>query len=216
MKDYIIDENERKQYITSFIREKNGTLSVEFADGRVFRNIEYNDENIEKIVGIQEEQARRGIDHYKVFKNNETKSRIKTAAAFIGTLGASIGATFIPAINQAIESANPLVVCLGIGAVTVVGTIPAYANLRRNSQIVEELDKIKYRNNHRRELATIREHENSLAGLDINRTGWMKRVEDPFSIANIDRFGIEDLETIVDNINVENQLGFTYAKRKVH
>lgn len=216
MKEYIIDENERKQYITNFTREKNGTLSVEFADGRVFNNIEYSDENIEKIITIQEEQARRGIDHYKVFKRRLNTSKIKTAAAFVGTLGASIGATFIPAVSQAVESNHPLVVCLGIGAVTVLGTIPAYAKLYRDSKVVEELDKIKYRDTHRKELATIRDHENSLAGLDQHRTGWMKRVEDPFSIANIDRYDIEDLETIVDNINVENNLGLTYVKRKVH
>ena len=215
MKEYIIDDAEKKKYVTRFYKEKNGSISVEFADGRVFRNIEYSDENIDKLIAKQEAQAKRGLDHYKTFKARLKRSQAKTGLSFAGTLGLSIAAAnYIPAISELVDKSNPLVVCLGIGVVTVLGTIPAYAKLYKDGKIVEELDKVKYRNSHQDELESIDEYPNALAGLDPNKTGWMKRVTDPFSIANVDRYGIEDLETIVSNINNEKQFGFTYEKTK--
>ena len=51
MKEYIIAEEEKKKYITNFKRDRNGSISVQFADGRIFEDVEYCPENIEKIHG---------------------------------------------------------------------------------------------------------------------------------------------------------------------
>ena len=214
MKEYIITEEERKKYITNFARVNNGTISVQFADGRVFEDVEYCPENIEKLVKVQEAQAKRGIDHYRVFKNRMNASRVKTALSFAGTLGLSIGATMIPAVSEAVDSAHPLVVCLGIGALTVLGTIPAYAKLYRDTQVVDELDKLKYRDAHKSELDSMNNYSNALAGIERRKSNWMRRTNNPFSVINVDKYDIEDLEMIVDNISNEKSLGFTYAKIK--
>ena len=214
MKEYIIDEDEKKKYITYFGRDKSGNISIQFADGRVFENVEYNEENIEKLERVQEEQAARGLSHYKIFKNRLNVSKVKTALSFAGSLGLSIGATMIPAVSQAVDNTHPVVVCLGIGALTVLGTIPAYAKLYRDSKVVEELDKLKYRNSHRDELDSIDEYQNAFAGMNSGKSRWIKRTDNPFSVVNVDRYEIEDLQTIVENINNEKSLGLTYAKVK--
>lgn len=215
MEEYIIDEAEKKKYVKKFKREKDGSLSVEFADGRVFRKLEYSEENLAKLVAKQEAQAKRGLEHYKTFKARFNRSQAKTGLSFAGTLGLSIAAAnYVPQVSELIDKSNPLVVCLGIGVVTVLGTIPAYAKLYKDSKVLEELDKIRYRNSHQDELDCVDVYPNSLAGLDVNRTGWMRRLDDPFSVANIDRYRIEDLETIVSNVDSERQFGFTYEKVK--
>lgn len=214
MKEYIIAEEEKKKYITNFKRDRNGSISVQFADGRIFEDVEYCPENIEKIVRVQEEQVKRGIDHYRVFKNRMNLSRIKTAISFAGTLGLSIGATMIPAVSEAVDSTHPLVVCLGIGALTVLGTIPAYAKLYRDIQVVDELDKLKYRDAHKSELDSMNDYYNSLAGIERSKKNWMRRSNNPFSVVNVDKYDIEDLEKIVENISNEKSLGFTYARIK--
>ena len=214
MKEYIIDEDEKKRYITYFGRDKSGNISIQFADGRVFENVEYNEENIEKLERVQEEQAARGLRHYKIFKNRLNMSKLKTAASFAGSLGLSIGATMIPAVSRAVDNTHPVVVCLGIGALTVLGTIPAYAKLYRDSKVLEELNKLKYRNAHRDDLDSIDEYQNAFAGMNSGKSRWIKRTDNPFSVVNVDRYEIEDLQTIVENINNEKSLGLTYAKVK--
>ena len=195
-------------------RDKSGNISIQFADGRVFENVEYNEENIEKLERVQEEQAARGLRHYKIFKNRLNMSKLKTAASFAGSLGLSIGATMIPAVSRAVDNTHPVVVCLGIGALTVLGTIPAYAKLYRDSKVVEELNKLKYRNAHRDDLDSIDEYQNAFAGMNSGKSRWIKRTDNPFSVVNVDRYEIEDLQTIVENINNEKSLGLTYAKVK--
>ena len=74
MKNYALNSSEAERFITDVRENSNGTLTITFADGKVFRNIAYTPENIQKIIAQQEEQAAKGISNYKVFKRKESRA----------------------------------------------------------------------------------------------------------------------------------------------
>lgn len=213
MKNYCLDKDEEGRYIVAvYPNEKNGTLSIELANGRVFKKIVACEENLEKIAAIQEEQARKGIAEYKTFKSKETASIFKTAISGVGILTAGVGASFIPAI-QDLSTQHPVTVFAGIGAIAVLGSIPAYAKLKKDHARVKELDKLRYREEHLDELNRFRQYPNSLVGLRSSVVSYIKGEDDPFGILGIDYYDFDDLETIVSNIQTEEAFGFTYTRR---
>ena len=215
MKNYIIDGKDTSQYIQDVSRNANGTLSIVFADGRVFKNIIFCDENIEKIIAVQEEQAQKGIEKYRVFKGRERASFLKTMLSGIGVFAASSAATYIPVVSDALQSKSSLSIACGIGAITVLGTIPAYVKLSRERSRVEELDKLRYRSEHLEDLQNFRDYPNALVGVNPSVANWMRKEEDPFCILYIDKYELEDLEQIVSNIQIEKTYDFTYKKGKM-
>ena len=214
MKNYILDGKGEESYIAKVIECKDGSLSVKFADGRVFNNVEACDENLQKIIAVQEEQALKGIEHYKEFKTKECNATALTVLSGIGALGISTGVSMIPAVQTALSSENPVVVAAGIGVITILGTIPALTKLCREKKRVKELDKLRYRKNHLSDLKRFKKYPNSLAGVDTSVAEWMKTSDDPFCILNIDEYSRDDLEQIMSNIRVEKEYDFTYEKGK--
>lgn len=213
MKDYILNEEEAASYIRDVRKNSNGTLSVEFGDGKVFSNIIECEENLQKIISAEEAQAKKGIENYATFRDEVRKSRKRTFLSGVGAFALSTGATFIPAVSSAISGQNPLFVCAGIGAITVLGMIPAYAKLKKDSSKVEELDKLRFRQKYFSALQNFRNYPNALSGINPQVANWIWRNEDPFCILNIDAYDKEDLEKIVENIGVEETYHFTYQKR---
>ena len=212
MKDYTIDGKNREKYIKCIEKHKDGTMSVIFADGRVFNNIDYCQENLEKVIAVQEEQAKKGIENYKKFKTGETKATALSIISGLFTLTFSTGVTMIPQVNEALSSQSPVVVATGIGLITILGTIPALAKLHREKSKVKELDKLSYRNKHKKELDSFSDYPNALSGLYPDTAKWISSTKDPFSILNVDEYSLYDLEQIVSNIKVEKEYDFTYRK----
>ena len=128
------------------------------------------------------------------------------------TLTFSTGVTMIPQVNEALSSQSPVVVATGIGLITILGTIPALAKLRREKSKVKELDKLSYRNKHKKELDSFSDYPNALSGLYPDTAKWISSTKDPFSILNVDEYSLYDLEQIVSNIKVEKEYDFTYRK----
>ena len=54
MRNYITDKKGTEQFIREVKKGANGTLTLKFADGKVFKNITACDENINKIIETQE------------------------------------------------------------------------------------------------------------------------------------------------------------------
>ena len=77
------------------------TLEVHFADGKVFKNVKYDKENLDKIIKRQEEQAAQGVENLPVFKRRLTLSGIMAAASIVG--GPFIAANVVPAVEQAMQ-----------------------------------------------------------------------------------------------------------------
>lgn len=214
MKNYALNASEAASFITDIRRNANGTLTIHFADGKVFRNVAYTSENIEKIIAQQEVQAANGINNYKVFKNRKNSEEGKLLVTGLGLAGTMFGATFIPAVQQSLNQPNGWVIMAGAGVVLAIGTIPRYAKLVRERRRVKELDKLRYRQEHLEDLRAYQQYPNALSGLTPRVANWIRSESDPFGILNIDEYDEEDLRYICGNIQTEKEYAFQYKKRK--
>lgn len=227
MKDYRVNKKEQPAYIieavpgTYTVQEKGKTADVEtlevhFADGKVFKNVKYDKENLDKIIKRQEEQAAQGVENLPVFKRRLTLSGIMAAASIVG--GPFIAANVVPAVEQAMQvESDPTRISLATGVLVLCGVIPSAVSALKNLPIIKELKKIKYRDEHREQLDHFDDYENALVGLtEAQQTDYLEAKstqEDPFCITKIDQFTIGEMETIVENIEREKAFQFTYVNR---
>ena len=221
MKDFRLDRKADPKYIvdvkTTMVEtaaendqtEQTEALSIVFADGRVFKNVVYSEENLAKIIAQQEKQAKAGVENIGVFEKRKTRAGIMTAASIAG--GPVIGAVVAGLLP------NPFTVAVAAGVLTIATAIPAVYSLVKNSGKVSELRKIKYRDEHRKKLNEYSNFENALVGLPRRKQKWFAEMAesegDPFSIVEIDSFSQRDLEQIVENMDTEKTYGFTYVKK---
>lgn len=219
MKDYRLDRKANPDYIldvkTRVIKpeteegKETEVLSVVFADGRVFKNVRYDQENMDTIIQQQNEQAQEGVENIGAFVSRKKMAGIMTGASIVGgpVIGA-VAATLLP---------NPVTAAIGAGILTVSALVPSVCSLVRNSSKVRELEKIKYRDEHLEELRTYSTYPNALVGLSSSKRRWFEEMAeekaDPFCITEIDAYSKGDLEQIVDNMNTEKKYGFTYVKK---
>ena len=91
MKDFRLDRKADPKYILDVTTSKDTTrtedgkkvqetLSVKFADGRVFKNVNFDEENIAKIIAQQEKQAKAGVGNISVFEKRKTKAGVISSA----------------------------------------------------------------------------------------------------------------------------------------
>lgn len=209
-RDYILDVNTRENKPTVEGGESTEELLITFADGRVFRDVQFNEESIRKIIKQQEAQAKAGVENINVFEKRKTRSGIMTGAAIVG--GPVIGALAATAIT------NPIALAIGTGVLTLAAAVPAACSLIKNTGKVSELRKIKYRDEHSTELREYPNYRNALVGLSARKREWFESMEeeghDPFCITEIDSYTQSDLEQIVQNIATEKKYQFTYTPRR--
>lgn len=232
MKDYRINKKEHQDDILEVRpsqpsidekgqKVKTDSVDVYFADGKVFRDVKKTPRELRKINERQEAQVDTGIENLAKFRERVAKSKIGLGASVAtGTLSSIILATspmVTPIFN--IEP-NPVTITVAGVTIALCGAIPAGIGLVKNLPIVEELEKLKYRNEHRKELDSIGVYPNALAGLSNDQARRIRRCmsaedepKDPFSVAEVDQFSQQDLETIVDNIQREKTYEFEYVKR---
>lgn len=205
MQDYTLDEKEKENYILKVRKNSNKTLDIVFANGRVFKNIEYNEENIEKIIKTQENQVDKAIAREKVFKDKYGYAQ----AATILSLSLSTAVSTIGGMVLVNNSIDPIIIGTGIGALMIFGNIPAACKLIKSRKRVAELEKLSYRNEHKEQLDQMKKYENALSGLPKKKQH-LFRQKDAFSILNVDDFSKGDMETIVENIEKEESFQFVY------
>lgn len=209
MKDYSLNERERKSFITDVYHKEDDTYMIVFADGRVFDNIEVCDENFNKIVEIQEEQARRGIENMHLFQKRVSKTGFITALVGTALISTGIIGYFETPIMQ---TQDPILVTTSYGLIAIMGIVPCLAKLKKDGDKITELKKLLYRNVHKRELDQYRDYPNALSGIDRQKRKNMENFEDPFNILNMDSFTEEDLRMIVSNIHREKGYQFVYKQ----
>lgn len=215
MKDYSLTKEQQKDYLLDFKLKQNGeeeTYDVVYADGKVFGHVTANEENLAKIERVQEAQAKNGVANKHVFVSRRSKSGVLTALSAAVSGFAGYGLTIMAATAGLMPEGLPI--AAGVGLITILGTIPAFAKLLKNHGKVKELEKIEYRDEHAEALAHIDDYANSLSGVSSKVVSLLEGEENPFSILNIDRFTQADLETIVDNMEREKKSGFVYTKAK--
>ena len=207
MKDYTLNKDSKKKFIKDikFTGENNETMTVIFADGTQFPDVEVTDENIEKIRQYQEVQARRGVQHLSTFK-------LKSAVSIIGSLGIS-GVTYAMA-----DYFGQLGTNFGYGMGGVVGIAGSAVALTllyyyfKYDGISDELEKVQYRDEHRATLNSYLQYPNSLSGVRHRKyfEACARDGLDPYSVISMDGYDKRDLEKIVENITREKQYQFQY------
>lgn len=209
MEVYVSKREEKRGYIKELKYCKDGTLKVEFADGRSFSNIRQCDENIEKINKVQEEQAKEGLENYVTFKSRFAKSII-----YLGSCGV---AYTIAAIGAFTGQLDPITFGCTYGIISIFGCIPSMLKLAINKNKIKELDKIKFRDENIDKLKSYKKYDNSLVGLSNCAKAYLLNYGDkegnPFNMVRIDDYTKNDLETIVSNIDNEDSLGLEYVKK---
>ena len=212
MKDYSIGES-KKNYILRIEERNDGTFDVVFADGSRFTDVEANKENISKVIQIQEKQAKTGIANKAVFIGRRTKAGIMSFLSAGALLAGATAISNIPAVSNMLASQNPLTIGAGIGMITILGSIPAFAKLVKESEKVTELEKLDYLAKNRSKLEDYRSYHNALRGLNRRSYTHFKGNEDPYCLLDIDEYEKKDLEIMMENIRKEDALGFSYKKR---
>ncbi len=221
MKDYTLSKDEERDYIKDFIEEANGTYTVVFASGKKFTNISPTDNNLATLIRQQEAQARDAVANYDRFV---IKRNIDGVLTTLSGVAAGIGGhaiSMLPLVQSTIGN-NPFVVAAGIGTIAVLGAIPMGAKLVRDCGRVRELKKIKMRDENAERLnqiLTSLEHRNRLQGLkqeskdrlrEVMHEGW-----NPWSIMFVDEpyFDLKEMQTLLDNGEIQDKYGFEYTKR---
>ena len=214
MKDYSLDKEQSKHYIKDFRTVKTETgdaYEIIFADGTVFKNVQANEANLQKIETIQEEQAKKGVENKETFISRRTKTGVLTGLSAVAAGVAGYGLTTL-ASTMGFVDPTAITFAIGTGVITILGSIPAFSKLMQNHAKVKELEKIEYRDTHTEQLENIEAYANSLVGVPSKVARLIEEEQNPFSILNIDSFSQEDLETIIDNMEREKQTGLQYVK----
>lgn len=214
MKDYSLDKEQSKHYIKDFRTVKTETgdaYEIIFADGTVFKNVQANEANLQKIETIQEEQAKKGVENKETFISRRTKTGVLTGLSAVAAGVAGYGLTTL-ASTMGLVDPTALTFAIGTGVITILGSIPAFSKLVQNHGKVKELEKIEYRDTHKEQLGNIEAFANSLVGVPSKVARLIEEEQNPFSILNIDSFSQEDLETIIDNMEREQKTGLQYVK----
>ena len=229
MKDYRLDRKAEPNYILGVTRKDHevvdeagkpiSTLHVRFADGRTFKKLVCNEENVAKVIKQQEEQAKKGVENISVFEKRKTKAGIMTGAAIIG--GPLIASAADSLVNVATQTeSNPVSLCISAGVITLATLVPGIYSLIKNSSKVKELKKIKFRNDNREQLQTFPQYENALVGLPKRKQRWFENVvdneSDPFCITEIDEYTENDLRQIMKNMDTEKTYQFAYTAKPNH
>ena len=213
MKDYRI--NKKGDYIKTINQRtlSDGTevLDVKFADGRVFKRVLCNKENMQKIVNQQEKQAEEGIALLPELKKRLTCQGIITGCT--GALSTIAGYEVI----QSLQSEESILIPLSLGLLTVTSFMLGLIPFIKNKLVIKEIEKIKYREEHRHDLRAYVYYPNSLVGVKETATDILNDAReqnlDPFYTINIDCFSKKDMKKIVENVKTERKYQFTYGPK---
>lgn len=201
MKDYSLNPEERKQFITSY-RIKNNEIIVKLASGENYV-IPYNEQNEKKVLSRMEKQAENTTDIKNKLSKSNGKSRV-----FLLWSAALFTFLFLPAILLGQAS---VITYLGV-SVTLLNIVLYSCGLIFNKLKQRDIAKQKYFLEHRQELNdNVNNNKNMLLGLSKKAKKQIEQapVERPvFDINTIDSYSLKDIKTLRDNIQRELAFGF--------
>lgn len=220
MKDYTITKDEKKDYIIDFIENDNGTYTVLFADGKKFI-VSSTDKNFDILVKQQETQAQEAVANYSKFVLKRNIGRALTPLSGIAAGVGGYALSTLPVVQNAVGD-NPVALAVGIGTIALLGAIPFGSKLVRDSGKVNELKKIKMRDENVGRLNQIlksEEYKNRYQGLKQSSKERLSELvsegADPWSIIYINEpyFDLEEMQILLDNGDIQDTFGFEYIRR---
>ena len=220
MKDYTITKDEKKDYIIDFIENDNGTYTVLFADGKKFI-VSSTDKNFEILAKQQEAQAQEAVANNSKFVLKRNIGRALTPLSGIAAGVGGYALSTLPVVQNAVGD-NPVALAVGIGTIALLGSIPFCSKLIKDSGKVNELKKIKMRDENVGRLNQIlksEEYKNRYQGLKQSSKERLSELvsegADPWSIIFIDEpyFDLEEMQILLDNGDIQDTFGFEYIRR---
>ena len=98
----------------------------------------------------------------------------------------------------------------GCAGVAVISKLILYAKEKRHfkkkQKLRDEKEKLEFINDNGKVLRSFPKYSNSLAGLNSDQSNHIKFCGLPFTVLDVNKFKIEDLERIVDNIRIEKEI----------
>ena len=210
MKDYSLNEKDRKDFVLDFDVTKDGKIIVNYANGKRIP-LPYNQKNEQILIQKMEEQVKMASSDEKKYIDKKDR-HLKWFNRMLFTVIFSTIVIFV-AENVWLDTIYGLI--LSFSTIYGVSFIAQYVHinnlledLQKNKKFLEIQDKIN---------KNIRSNNNVLVDVSKNTREVIKAFPLEKEVFNINSFNYvpeRDLETIVENIDRNERFGFDYTEQE--
>lgn len=210
MKDYSLNETDRKDFVLDFDVTKDGKIIVNYANGKKIP-LPYNQKNEQILIQKMEEQVKMASSDEKKYIDKKDKY----INNFYRMLIISVLSAAIILVNEAVWLDSIYALALSFSAIYGVASIARnihYRNLledlQKNKRFLEIQDKIN---------ENIRSNQNVLVDVSKNTREVIKSFPLEKEVFNVNSFNFVpecDLETIIENIERNERFGFDYTEQE--
>ena len=198
MKDYSLNEEERKSFVLNYDKLSESSISVNFADGKIYfiPNTESNENKLESKMIEQASNCDGKIS--KLHRSNAINALLILTVITLISVG-----IFSSNINGA-TIVSKLIMTLFASSIV---NIPMFTNIIINNNLLRDIKKNKFFVEHQEVINRGLNNTNVLANSDVK----VKQTDDSktITINDIDyNYSFNDLKTIVDNANREEYIEF--------
>lgn len=198
MKDYSLNEEERKSFVLNYDKLSESSISVNFADGKIYfiPNTEGNENKLESKMIEQASNCDGKIS--KLHRSNAINALLILTVITLISVG-----IFSSNINGA-TIVSKLIMTLFASSIV---NIPMFTNIIINNNLLRDIKKNKFFVEHQEVINRGLNNTNVLANSDVK----VKQTDDSktITINDIDyNYSFNDLKTIVDNANKEEYFEF--------
>lgn len=197
MKDYSLNDEERKSFVLNYTKEEE-TITANFADGSSY-TVPNTENNENKIEGKMIEQVVSSKGKEKKLVNSNTANILLICVVTIASIVGVLSIKNIPTIKA---------IAFAIGAATTLN-MPMLIKLAKNNSILKDIQKNRYFVNNQEVINRGITNTNVLANSNTK--------EEIITINDIDyRYNYDELKQIVENTERQEQFNFdTFSKEEV-
>ena len=197
MKDYSLNDEERKSFVLNYSKEEE-TITANFADGSSY-TVPNTENNENKIEGKMIEQVVSSKGKEKKLVNSNTANILLICVVTIASIVGVLSIKNIPTIKA---------IAFAIGAATTLN-MPMLIKLAKNNSILKDIQKNRYFVNNQEVINRGITNTNVLANSNTK--------EEIITINDIDySYNYDKLKQIVENTERQEQFNFdTFSKEEV-
>ena len=210
MKDYSLNEKDRKDFVLDYKITKDGKIVVRLAKGEPLV-LPYNEQNEQILLDKMEEQVAKASSDEKKMVENKNKY-LKWFYRMLGSIGVS---TLVILASDIVFVDTIFALLLSFSAIYGVVSIVEFAHLgsvledlKRNKRFLEIQKKIN---------DNVRSNNNVLNNVSSYTKNAIKKTSDKkpmFNINSFDKYPYDDFEIIMENIERDERFGFDYTESK--
>ena len=210
MKDYSLNDTDRKDFVLDFDVTKDGKIIVNYANGKKLP-LPYNQKNEQILIQKMEEQVKLASSEEKKYIDKKSKY----LKLFYGALITAVLSTFVILITDKVWLDTFYALMLSCSTVYGISYIARFVNmnnlledLNKNKNFLEIQDKIN---------SNIRSNNNVLVDVSKNTREIINSFPVEQEVFNVNSFNYvseRDLETIIENIDRNERFGFDYTNQE--